>query len=50
MEKIKNSFSGVILGIIFIIIGTVLLWWNEGNNVNNIKTTDELLPLEGIIG
>lgn len=42
MEKIKNSFSGVFLGIIFIIIGTVLLWWNEGNNVNNIKTTDEL--------
>lgn len=42
MEKIKNSFGGVIAGIVMIIIGTVLLWWNEGNNVKNIKSTNEL--------
>ena len=42
MEKIKNSFGGVIAGIIMIVIGTVLLWWNEGNNVKNIKSTNEL--------
>ena len=42
MKKIGNSFSGIIGGIIFIIIGVVLLWWNEGNNVRNLKTTAEL--------
>lgn len=41
MKKIKNAFGGVIVGILFIIIGAVLLWWNEGNNVKNIKTVDE---------
>ena len=42
MKKIGNSFSGIIGGIIFIIIGVVLLWWNEGNNVRNLKTTAEM--------
>ena len=42
MEKIKNSFGGVIAGIVMIIIGTILLWWNEGENVKNIKSTNEL--------
>ena len=42
MKKIGNSFSGIIGGIIFIIIGVVLLWWNEGNNVKNLKTTAEM--------
>ena len=42
MKKIGNSFAGVIIGIIMLIGGTVLLWWNEGNNVKNLKTTAEL--------
>ncbi len=42
MKKIGNSFSGILGGIIFIIIGVVLLWWNEGNNVRNLKTTAEM--------
>ena len=42
MKKIKDSFAGVIVGIILVIVGIVLLWWNEGNNVKNIKTVDEL--------
>ena len=42
MEKIKNSFGGVIFGLLMIIGGTILLWWNEGNNVKNIKSTNEL--------
>ena len=41
MEKIKNAIGGVIGGFICIIIGIVLLWWNEGNDVKNIKTIDE---------
>ena len=42
MKKIGNSIVGVIIGIICLIGGTGLLWWNEGNNVKNIKTTDEI--------
>ena len=42
MEKIKNSFGGVIMGILLLIGGTILLWWNEGNNVKNIKSINEV--------
>ena len=42
MKKIGNSFSGIIGGIVFILIGVILLWWNEGNNVRNLKTTGEM--------
>lgn len=45
MKKIKGIFSGVVAGIIFIIIGSILLWWNEGNNVRNIKTIEEAREL-----
>ena len=39
----KNKKSGGFLaGILFIIIGSVLLVFNEKNNVKNIKTVDEL--------
>ena len=42
-EKKKGGlFAGVLIGLIMVIGGTVLLWWNEGNNVRNIKTTDEI--------
>lgn len=42
MERIGNSFKGIIGGFILIAIGVVLLWWNEGNNVKNLKTTAEM--------
>ena len=42
MNKIGNSFKGVVGGFIFLVLGIVLLWWNEGNNVKNLKTTAEL--------
>ena len=42
MQRIGNSFKGIIGGFIFIIIGVGLLWWNEGNNVKNLKTTAEM--------
>ena len=41
MKKVKNSFGGIIGGLILLVVGTVLLWWNEGNNVKNIKTVAE---------
>lgn len=42
MKKIKNSVQGVILGIIFLLAGTILIWWNEGNTVKNLKAVDEI--------
>ncbi len=42
MKRIGNSFKGIAGGFVAILIGIVLLWWNEGNNVKNIKTTAEM--------
>ena len=42
MKRIGNSFKGILGGIVVIIIGVCLLWWNEGNNVKNLKTTAEM--------
>ncbi len=42
MKRIGNSFKGIFGGFIAILIGIVLLWWNEGNNVKNLKTTAEM--------
>jgi len=36
--KKENSILG---GIIILILGICLLWWNEGNNVKNIQTVNE---------
>ena len=41
-KKKGGLFAGVLVGLLMVIIGTVMLWWNEGNNVRNIKTTDEI--------
>ena len=38
----KNPFGGIILGIIMLIGGTILLWWNEGENVKNINAVKEV--------
>lgn len=32
-QSVKNSFGGVIFGIILFFVSFVLLWWNEGNCV-----------------
>ena len=41
-KKKGGLFAGVISGIVMILAGTILLWWNEGNNVRNIRTTNEV--------
>lgn len=41
MKKIKEAIGSVIGGIICIIGGVCLLWWNEGDAVKNIKTVEE---------
>ena len=41
-NKKTGIFGGVVAGLIFLVLGTGLLWWNEGNNVKNIKTIDEI--------
>ena len=40
VRKKKNSMNPL-AGLLFIIIGIGLLWWNEGNDVKNIKTIEE---------
>ena len=42
MKRVGNAFKGILGGFVFIIIGIILLWWNEGNNVKNLKTTAEM--------
>lgn len=41
MKAVKNAVTGIIVGVLLIIVGTVLLIFNEGNNVKNIKTVEE---------
>ena len=36
-----NKGNGVFGGIIILLIGIALLWWNEGNNVSNIQSVNE---------
>lgn len=38
-SKVKGGFQGILWGIILIIAGTVILWWNEGRAV---KASDAL--------
>ena len=38
-NKVKGSFQGILWGLILIIAGTVILWWNEGRAV---KASDAL--------
>ena len=38
-SKVKGSFQGILWGIILILAGTVILWWNEGRAV---KASDAL--------
>lgn len=41
MVREKKKSSGPFAGLIFIVLGIGLLWWNEGNDVKNIKTIEE---------
>lgn len=38
-SKVKNSFGGILWGLVLILAGTVFLWWNEGRAV---KASDAL--------
>lgn len=42
-SRVKNSFGGILFGIVCFIAGTVLLWWNEGRAV---KTADAIEDAE----
>lgn len=43
-KRLKNSFSGILSGIILFFAATALLWWNEGRAV---KTTKMLNDAQG---
>lgn len=40
-QRLSNSFKGIATGFIMIIVGTVLLWWNEGRAVKTTKALKE---------
>lgn len=40
-SRVKNSFGGIGTGIIMFLIGTCLLWWNEGRAVKTAKMLEE---------
>ena len=44
-QRVKSSFRGIGSGILLFIIGTCLLWWNEGRAV---KTTKMLNEAQGV--
>ena len=44
-ERLGNSFGGIIFGIVLFIVGSILLWWNEGNFV---KTQVALNEAQGV--
>lgn len=40
-SKLGNSIKGIFGGFIAILIAIVLLWWNEGNSVKELKKVKE---------
>ncbi|MCQ2243874.1 MAG: TMEM43 family protein [Bacteroidaceae bacterium] len=40
-SRLGNSFKGIGTGFVMLIIGTILLWWNEGNFVKTEKMLEE---------
>ncbi|MBQ4430052.1 MAG: primosome assembly protein PriA, partial [Synergistaceae bacterium] len=40
-KRIGESFAGILTGIILIIVGTWLLWWNEGRTFNTAGAIKE---------
>ena len=40
-SRLKNSVGGVFSGILMFIIGTCLLWWNEGRAVKTTRMLEE---------
>ena len=40
-QRVKKSFGGIGSGILLFIVGTILLWWNEGRAVKTTKMLNE---------
>ena len=45
LDRLGSSFRGIIVGVVLIVAGTVLLWWNEGDFV---ATRDSLNEAQAI--
>jgi len=41
-ENIGNSFKGIFIGLILLIVSIVLLWWNEGRSVEQATALKEM--------
>ena len=40
-SRVKDSFSGMLTGLVLFVGATVLLWWNEGRAVKTDKMLNE---------
>ncbi|MCF0203067.1 MAG: hypothetical protein HUK08_06865 [Bacteroidaceae bacterium] len=40
-ERLGNSIKGIGTGFVFLVLGTILLWWNEGRFVSTEKMIEE---------
>ena len=40
-SRVKDSFSGMLTGLVLFVAGTALLWWNEGRAVKTDKMLNE---------
>ena len=49
-SRLGNSFSGIGMGLVFAIAGTVLLWWNEGDFVATRDALNETQAQTQIVG
>ena len=40
-QRVKKSFGGIGSGLLLLVVGTILLWWNEGRAVKTTKMLNE---------
>ena len=41
-DRIKNAFAGIVVGLVFIVGATVLLFWNEGRTIRTTQGIGEV--------
>ena len=49
-DRLGGSFKGIFFGIVIFIVGTGLLWWNEGRTVRSGDTIAEVQMMAGELG
>ena len=50
LTRLGNSFSGMGMGAVLVIAGTILLWWNEGDFVATRDALNETQAQTQLVG